>query len=66
MRAINYHVYRQLITQILSMIGLCKQGHGDINYFHLLCAVTLFPSIFFAFRDWCLSGLDVFGGHFLW
>jgi hypothetical protein len=27
---------------------------GDISSFQF----------FFTFRDWCLSGLDVFGGHF--
>jgi hypothetical protein len=30
----------------------------------LVCAVTLVPFIFFAFHDWCLSGLDAFGGIF--
>jgi hypothetical protein len=70
MRAINY-VYRKLITQILSMIGLCNQGHGDIISLHIFLSVIgvcgdISSFHFFAFRDWCLSGLDVFGGHFLW
>jgi hypothetical protein len=38
MWAINY-VYRQLITQILSMIGLSNQGHGDIISLHIFLSV---------------------------